>query len=71
MDFADRGTLAERHEKASYHLELVGQILLLSGDLCPRCWYGTRKTSKNWGRCKKCDERVPRRTDAEVVELLK
>ena len=24
MVFADRGTLAERHEKASYHLELVG-----------------------------------------------
>lgn len=52
------------------HLELFCRILLLNGALCPRCGHSTRKTSKHWGRCKKCDERVPRRTDEEVGAML-
>lgn len=60
-----RFTLANRN-----HLGLFCRILLMNGALCPRCGHSTRRTSKHWGRCKKCDERVPRRTVEEVLELL-
>lgn len=35
-------------------------ILMLTGAACPTCGYGTRKTSKNWRRCKRetCQERI-------------
>lgn len=33
-------------------------VLLHMGALCPKCGYGTRKTSKRWSRCKRCNERV-------------
>lgn len=35
-------------------------ILMLTGAACPKCGYGTRKTSKNWRRCKRetCQERI-------------
>lgn len=36
-------------------------VLIYCGDMCPKCGYGTRKTSKNWARCKQCNERIPRR----------
>jgi diketogulonate reductase-like aldo/keto reductase len=34
--------------------------LMLTGAACPKCGYGTRKTSKNWRRCKResCGERI-------------
>ena len=38
---------------------LIG-LLMLDGSMCPKCGYGTRKTSKNWRRCKResCGERI-------------
>lgn len=35
-------------------------LLMLDGAMCPKCGYGTRKTSKNWRRCKRpeCGERI-------------
>lgn len=35
-------------------------LLMVSGAACPKCGYGTRKTSKNWRRCKRpeCGERI-------------
>lgn len=39
--------------------ELIG-LLMVTGAICPKCGYGTRKTSKNWRRCKRetCGERL-------------
>lgn len=42
-------------------IEVVCGLLLHAGAVCPKCAYGTRVTSKNWARCKKCGARVPRR----------
>lgn len=41
-------------------LERFFSLLILWGDACPQCGYGTRKTSKNWRRCKRetCGERI-------------
>ena len=35
-------------------------LLMMTGAMCPKCGYGTRKTSKNWLRCKRetCGERL-------------
>ena len=35
-------------------------LLILQGAACPKCGYGTRKTSKRWRRCKRpeCGERI-------------
>ena len=35
-------------------------LLMIDGAMCPKCGYGTRKTSKNWRRCKRpeCGERI-------------
>jgi predicted Zn-ribbon and HTH transcriptional regulator len=35
-------------------------LLMVDGAMCPKCGYGTRKTSKNWRRCKRpeCGERI-------------
>ena len=35
--------------------------LLYMGAMCPKCHFGTRSTSKNWARCKRCGARVARR----------
>lgn len=40
-------------------INLVIGLLMASGSMCPDCGYGTRKTSKNWAKCKKCGMRVP------------
>lgn len=42
------------------HLPELFSLLMLWGDMCPKCGYGTRKTSKNWRRCKRetCGERI-------------
>lgn len=45
-------------------------VLLVMGAMCPKCGYGTRKTSKRWARCKRCNERVSLRTDEQVTEIL-
>jgi predicted Zn-ribbon and HTH transcriptional regulator len=42
-------------------LQMFVNILAYMGALCPKCGFGTRKTSKRWARCKKCNERVERR----------
>lgn len=41
-------------------IELMFAMLLHDGAMCPKCGYGTKKTSKRWARCKKCGERVVR-----------
>jgi len=46
-------------------------VLLLSGDLCPKCGWGTRNTSKRWARCKKCNQRVPRKDMEDVCNGIK
>lgn len=40
-------------------MDFIG-ILMVTGAMCPKCGYGTRKTSKNWRRCKRaeCGERI-------------
>lgn len=35
-------------------------VLAIKGDLCTKCGYATRYTSKNWAKCKQCGNRVPR-----------
>jgi hypothetical protein len=42
------------------HFENLIGLLIASGAMCPKCGYGTRRTSKNWRRCKRetCGERV-------------
>lgn len=39
-------------------IELMLGYLMANGAMCPKCGYGTRKTSKRWARCKRCNERV-------------
>jgi predicted Zn-ribbon and HTH transcriptional regulator len=41
-------------------LEMMVRLLLHIGAMCPKCGFGTRRTSKRWARCKKCGERVRR-----------
>ena len=43
-------------------LELFVGLLVYSGGMCPKCGYGTRVTSKRWAKCKRCGERVARRS---------
>lgn len=40
-------------------MDFIG-LLMVQGAMCPKCGYGTRKTSKNWRRCKRpeCGERI-------------
>lgn len=40
---------------------LLFSMLLHQGDMCPKCWYATKKTSKRWAKCKKCGMRVERK----------
>jgi uncharacterized protein (DUF983 family) len=44
------------------HLALFVGCLVYIGAMCPKCGHGTRVTSKRWAKCKKCGERVERRT---------
>lgn len=37
-------------------------LLIYKGAMCPKCNFGTRVTSKNWAKCKRCGERVRRRS---------
>lgn len=54
--------LRRKHPLATLEgLELIVTLLVHSGAMCPKCGYGTRTTSKNWARCKRCGERVARR----------
>lgn len=41
-------------------IEMMFAMMIYNGDMCHKCGHGTRKTSKNWARCKKCGERVRR-----------
>lgn len=43
------------------HLKLFVAVLGHTGAMCPKCGFATRKTSKNWAKCKKCGMRVERR----------
>jgi hypothetical protein len=49
------------------NLRLFVGILAYTGALCPKCSYGTRRTSKRWAVCRRCGERVPRRELPEKV----
>jgi len=46
-------------------IEMMITMLIVSGAMCHKCGYGTKKTSKRWARCKRCGERV------EIKEVLK
>lgn len=51
-------------------IELLCAMLMADGSMCPKCGYGTRKTSKNWRRCKRetCGERL--RLEPATKELI-
>lgn len=51
-------------------IQVVLGLLVASGGMCPKCGFGTRVTSKNWARCKKCGERVKRvkMSDIKIVQ---
>lgn len=51
-------------------MQVLFGLLLASGAICPKCGFGTRATSKNWARCKKCGERVHRAkmSDIKIVQ---
>ena len=53
------------------HLENLFALLMLSGAVCAKCGFGTRKTSKNWRRCKRCGERVRSREVATILRVKK
>lgn len=52
------------------HFAELTLLLMLSGAQCGKCGFGTRKTSKNWARCKRCNERVPIRSMADAQAEL-
>lgn len=47
-------------------IHLVLTLLAGMGAMCPKCGFGTRVTSKRWAKCKRCGERVRRRSAEEV-----
>lgn len=49
-------------------ITLVVALLFKMGAMCPTCGHGTRVTSKNWARCKKCDTRVRRHALPEAPD---
>lgn len=61
---AERFSLANRR-----HLGMFVSLLHASGALCPECGHATRKTSKNWARCKKCNARV-RRYELDEISIV-
>ena len=42
-------------------LDMMLTLLVHTGAMCPKCGFGTRRTSKRWAKCKKCGERVERK----------
>lgn len=52
-------------------ISYVTLLLLLSGSLCPKCQYGTRVTSKRWAKCKRCGERIPRKTMDDAAKEIR
>lgn len=60
-DAEDAARIRREHPLATKDgLELFVGLLLHRGALCPKCFYGTKVTSKRWAKCKKCGERVER-----------
>ena len=57
-----RFVLPETQAEAALVATTLQAILLKQGDLCPKCFQGTRATSKRWARCRECGERVERKT---------
>jgi tRNA(Ile2) C34 agmatinyltransferase TiaS len=53
------------------HLGLTVAIMMRMGAACPSCGFGTRVTSKRWAKCKRCGERVERRSAESVREELR
>jgi hypothetical protein len=51
-------------------ITIVLGLLFGQGAMCAKCGYGTRATSKNWARCKKCGHRNRRRTIEEASALM-
>ena len=53
--------MADRFSFANLdHLKVFMAVLAHTGAMCPKCGFATRRTSKNWAKCKKCGERVAR-----------
>lgn len=61
MSEPTRQTVRQHMLATKQGLELMIAALIYSGAMCPKCGYGTRKTSKRWAKCKKCGERVERK----------
>jgi uncharacterized protein (DUF983 family) len=60
--------LRAKHPLASKSgLTVFVGLLCATGALCPKCGWGTRRTSKRWARCKKCGERVARHDLKDVT----
>ena len=64
-DIAMKHPLAHREG-----LTFVLAYMMARGGMCPKCGHGTRVTSKRWAKCKKCGERVRRRSEQEVDEMV-
>jgi len=47
---------------------LLASLLIWQGAMCPKCFHGTRVTSKRWAKCKRCGERVERRSLSDLKE---
>lgn len=55
-----RGLLVKTQIQFALDRDATVGLLATAGAICPKCGYGTRVTSKNWAKCKKCGERVRR-----------
>jgi len=51
-------------------IAVVVTLLFGSGAMCGECGHGTRVTSKNWAKCKKCGARVRRIPMEKVADAL-
>lgn len=62
LDGFDHDAIVREHPLATKKgLELMLACMFHVGAMCPKCGFGTRRTSKRWAKCKKCGERVARR----------
>ena len=68
--FAASPCWADRPLAHKMGIQVVLGLLVASGGMCPKCGFGTRVTSNNWSRCKKCGERVKRvkMSDIKIVQ---
>lgn len=56
----DEGYAAKHPLATRRGLALMVTYFMVTGAMCDQCGFGTRVTSKNWAKCKRCGTRVPR-----------